>query len=88
MNTSRMSIVRISLVCCFLLSFTNILISEPFIEEDTCEDCHDEVSLDHSVHEDFSCGDCHTLVLETGIDHGGEGGDQSSRNMWRMSRKT
>lgn len=46
--------------------------SEP--EDLICGDCHEDVSLDNSMHEDLDCGDCHGEVIETGIDHGEEGG--------------
>jgi len=44
------------------------------MENEICLDCHEDVSLDDSIHEDYDCGDCHRNVIETGIEHGEEGG--------------
>jgi len=49
---------------------------EDELDSDICLDCHEDIILDDSIHEDFDCGDCHTLVMETGIEHGEEGGEQ------------
>lgn len=59
-----------------LFAHLSLLIGNTPLDDETCEDCHEDVSLDHSIHEDLSCGDCHTLVMETGVEHGEEGGEQ------------
>ncbi|MBC8344868.1 MAG: cytochrome b/b6 domain-containing protein [Candidatus Marinimicrobia bacterium] len=43
-------------------------------DSEECVDCHEDVILDDSMHEDFDCGDCHGSIIETGIDHSEEGG--------------
>lgn len=47
---------------------------EDELDTDSCLECHEDIILDDSIHEDFDCGDCHSTVIETGIEHGDEGG--------------
>ncbi len=35
----------------------------------SCEDCHDDIILDISVHEDLDCESCHENIVEIGMEH-------------------
>ncbi len=39
------------------------------LDDSDCQDCHDEVNLESSVHEDLDCTDCHIGVAESGETH-------------------
>ena len=50
-----------------ILLLTGLLLFAPLIlaqdeDEEFCGDCHDDVSIEASIHLDFLCGDCHTNV--------------------------
>ena len=52
-----------------ILLSTVLLLLAPLVlaqdeEEEFCGDCHDDVSIEASIHSDFLCGDCHTNVPE------------------------
>lgn len=34
-----------------------------------CFECHDDISIDNSIHADLDCSDCHIQIVETGIEH-------------------
>ena len=44
-----------------------LTVSAPLVsaqDEEFCGDCHDDVSLEASIHTDFLCADCHSNVPE------------------------
>ena len=40
-----------------------------YLDSESCYDCHDNVDLTSSIHEDLGCDVCHEDVLEIGLDH-------------------
>ncbi len=72
-SLSRIKLILFILVYNFLMP-TLVGQDEDELDTDACMDCHDEIVMDNSIHEEFDCGDCHSTVIETGIDHGDEGG--------------
>ncbi len=53
--------LRVLLLAVLLLFAPFVLAQE---DEEFCGDCHDDVSIEASIHSDFFCADCHTNVPE------------------------